>query len=75
MSPLLDQPLKGPVFLRSSSHKLPDIVMDLKGQIEIELAGRVDAVNGALRTTFESMPDAPVSSFALNLAGGFKGPA
>ncbi len=73
VSPLLDQPLKGPVFLRSSSHKLPDIVMDLKGQIEIELAGRVDAVNGALRTTFEGLPDAPVSSFALDLAGGSKG--
>jgi hypothetical protein len=73
VSPLLDQPLIGPVFLRSSSHKLPDIVMDLKGQIEIELAGRVDAVNGALRTTFEGLPDAPVSSFALNLVGGSKG--
>ena len=73
VSPLLDQPLRGPVFLRSSSHKLPDIVMDLRGQIEIELAGRVDSVNGALRTTFESIPDAPVSSFSLSLAGGSKG--
>ena len=73
VSPLLDQPLRGPVFLRSSSHKLPDIVMDLKGQIEVELAGRVDAVDGALRTTFDSVPDAPVSSFALNLSGGSKG--
>jgi len=72
-SPLLDQPLRGPVFLRSSSHKLPDIVVDLKGQIEIELAGRVDSVKGALRTTFQDLPDAPVSSFALDLAGGSKG--
>jgi hypothetical protein len=72
-SPLLDQPVRGPVYLRSSQHKLPDIVMRLKGQIEIELVGRVDAVKGALRTTFYPVPDAPVSSFTLNLAGGAKG--
>jgi hypothetical protein len=47
--------------------------MDLEGQIEIELAGRVDAVNGRLRTTFESVPDAPVTSLRLDLLGGAKG--
>jgi hypothetical protein len=72
-TPLLDQPLKGAVYLRSSSHRLPDLAVMLKGQIEIELSGRVDAVNGALRTTFDSIPDAPVSRFRLNLAGGKKG--
>jgi hypothetical protein len=73
-TPLLDQPLKGTVYLRSSTHKLPDLVMDLKGQIDLELSGRIDTTrNGALRTTFETVPDAPVTSFALNLAGGSKG--
>jgi hypothetical protein len=72
-TPLLDQPLAGAVYLRSSSHKLPDLVIDLKGQIEVELDGRVDAVKGALRATFQNIPDAPVSSFALDLAGGSKG--
>ena len=42
VTPLLDQPLEGPVYLRSSSHKLPDLVADLKGQIDIELVGRID---------------------------------
>jgi hypothetical protein len=47
--------------------------MDLHGQINIEISGRVDSVEGRLRTTFESIPDAPVSSVALDLVGGAKG--
>jgi hypothetical protein len=72
-TPLLDQPLKGNVYLRSSSHKLPDLAVDLEGQIDIELVGRIDSVKGRLRTTFEDVPDAPVSSVVLNLMGGKKG--
>lgn len=74
VTPLLDSPLRGSVYLRASTHKLPDLVMDLRGQIPIELAGRVDAVEGGrLRTSFETVPDAPFSKFVLNLQGGSKG--
>ena len=64
-TPLLGAPLKGDVYLRANpEHELPDVVMDLKGQFNIELAGRVDtAKNGGLRTTFETVPDAPVAKF------------
>jgi hypothetical protein len=74
-TPLLDAPLRGNVYLRSSpAHKLPDLVMDLEGQFDIELAGRIDtAKNGALRTNFDAVPDAPVTSFVLDLVGGSKG--
>jgi hypothetical protein len=73
-TPLLGQPLQGSVLLRAGNHKLPDLVIDLKGQIEIELVGRIDTARaGGLRTTFESVPDAPFSRFALNLQGGKKG--
>ncbi len=72
-SPLLDQPLEGPVYLRSSSHELPDLVADLSGQIQVVLAGRVDAVHERLRNTFEAVPDAPVSKFVLQMQGGKKG--
>ena len=72
-TPLLDKPLQGKVYLRSSSHELPDLAMRLKGQIDIELSGRIDTTKGgALRTTFAA-PDAPVSSFALDLLGGKRG--
>ena len=72
-SPLLDKPISGPVYLRSSTHELPDLVADLGGAIDIDLVGRVDSVNGGIRTTFETVPDAPVSKFVLAMQGGRKG--
>jgi hypothetical protein len=73
-TPLLDKPLKGPVYLRSSSHKLPDLVAALGGQIDIALDGKVDTgPNQGIRNTFEVVPDAPVSKFILELKGGGKG--
>jgi hypothetical protein len=74
VTPLLDQPLEGPVFLRSSSHELPDLVAALSGQVRFNLVGRIDSVKrGGIRTTFESVPDAPVSEFVLSMQGGTKG--
>ncbi|HET9153695.1 MAG TPA: hypothetical protein VFN85_06240 [Solirubrobacterales bacterium] len=72
-SPLLEAPLEGPVYLRSSSHTLPDLVAALNGQIQVDLDGRIDSVHGGIRTTFEAVPDAPVSKFVLEMAGGKKG--
>jgi hypothetical protein len=72
-TPLLDRPLEGPVYLRSSSHELPDLVADLHGRIHVVLDGRVDSVNGGIRTTFEAVPDAPVDKFVLRMKGRKKG--
>lgn len=72
-TPLLDKPLSGPVYLRSSNHPLPDLVLDLKGQIEIAVVGRIDSKNGGIRNSFEAVPDAPVSKVVVHLAGGKKG--
>jgi hypothetical protein len=77
-TPLLGYPLSGSVYLRSNpAHLLPDLVAKLKGPasqpIEIDLAGKTDAVKAALRNTFEAVPDAPVSSFRLELFGGKRG--
>jgi hypothetical protein len=73
-TPLLEKPLSGPVYLRSSNTKLPDLVADLRGQIEIALAGKIDtAKGGGLRATFAKVPDAPVTKFVLNMQGGKKG--
>jgi hypothetical protein len=73
VTPLLDEPLSGPVYLRSSSNPLPDLVVDLRGQIHVALVGRIDSVNGGIRTTFAQVPDAPVSKFTLRMQGGKKG--
>ncbi len=72
ITPLLDKPLSGPVYLRSSSNPLPDLVAVLDGQFEIELAGRIDTVDGGIRNTFDLVPDAPVSKFVLRMQGGKK---
>jgi hypothetical protein len=76
-TPLFDTPLKGPVYLRSSSHKLPDLVAVLRGPdiqpVEVDLDARIDSVNGGIRNTFEVVPDAPVSKFVLSMQGGAKG--
>jgi hypothetical protein len=76
-TPLLDYALTGPVYLRSSSNPLPDLVVKLKGPdsqpIEVDLVGKTDAVGGALRNTFEAVPDAPVSKFHVELFGGRRG--
>jgi len=72
-SPLLDEPLEGPVYLRSSSHPLPDLVFSLRGLVEIETVGRVDSVNGGIRASFEQIPDAPLTKVVLTMQGGKKG--
>lgn len=73
-TPLLSEPLAGPVFLRSSEHQLPDVVAAVhNGEIDVTLVGRVDSVKGRLRNTFEATPDAPVSSAVISLFGGKKG--
>jgi hypothetical protein len=73
-TPILSEPLTGPVFLRSSEHELPDVVAAVhNGEIDVVLVGRVDSVKGKLRTTFEATPDAPVGSVVLSLRGGKKG--
>ncbi len=74
VTPLLSQPLSGNVYLRAGNHKLPDLVADLHGQFDIEVSARIDsAKGGGLRARFETVPDAPVSEFVLEMAGGSKG--
>ena len=76
-SPLLDAPATGPVYLRSSNHNLPDLVVALKGPdsapVDVELASRIDSVKGGIRSIFTGIPDVPVSRFVLAMQGGKKG--
>ena len=68
-SPLLKQKLKGPVYLVSSKHKLPDLLVDLKGQINIQLDGVISSKHGGLKTVFNNTPDVPLKTFVLNMQG------
>lgn len=73
-SQLLDAPVSGDVYLRTSDRGLPNVVADLEGQIDAELVARIDtAKGGALRATFDGLPDVPVEKFVMKLQGGKKG--
>jgi hypothetical protein len=74
-SPLLDEPLAGKLYFRSNGgeRELPDVVMSLSGQVDIEQVGFVDSRRGRIRTRFLSVPDAPLSKVVLKLFGGKRG--
>lgn len=71
-SPLLDKKLKGPVYLVSSDNPLPDLVADLRGQVNIQLYGVISSKRGGLKTVFRQVPDVAVKKFILNMKGGKK---
>ncbi len=72
-TPLLGKPLEGPVYLRSSNNTLPDLVAHLKGQVTIDLVGRIDSYKAGLRTTFAKVPDVPLNKFVMTIPGGKHG--
>jgi hypothetical protein len=72
-TPLLDEPLSGPVYLRSSNHNLPDFVASLHGLIDVEAVARIDSVKGGIRATFNEVPDAPLSKVVVQMQGAKKG--
>jgi hypothetical protein len=81
VTPLLEAPLEGPVYLRTGyGTRLPELAAALNGpQISITLAGTIDSVHqkgtegSRIRNTFALVPDAPVEKFVLELKGGNKG--
>lgn len=82
ITPLLSQPLTGPVYLvqgiRTNSqgqqiHTLPTLLVPLRGQVALDLRGQTSVSHGHLVTAFPTVPDAAVSSFKLTINGGKKG--
>jgi hypothetical protein len=74
-SPLLREPLRGPIFLRAPSGRYPDLVASLhSGGIRLLLQGRTaSARGGRLRVHLGGIPDFPLSRVAITLAGGLRG--
>lgn len=75
-SPLLDEPVEGPVYMQANGgvRPIPDILADLRGQVNVALEGWVSTVRsggkGRLRNTFNVVPDVPVTRFELTMVGG-----
>ena len=73
-TPLLDQPLSGPVYAVSGSGGLPRLAFILNGQVNLVPRANTDTVKGGrLRTIAPVVPDAPIGSFALKIFGGKRG--
>ena len=73
-TPLLDQPLSGPVYAVSGSGGLPRLAFILNGQVN--LVPRADTKTtrrGQLQTTVPVVPDAPIGHFRLDVFGGKTG--
>jgi hypothetical protein len=74
-TPLLDEPLRGNVYLRSSAGKLPDLVADLySGAVRIVVEGHIGPTKqGGVDAFFDELPDEPIERFTMTLTGGKHG--
>jgi hypothetical protein len=73
LTPILSDPLQGPIYLRSSNYNLPDLVVDLHGLVDVEAVARLDSAHGGIRATFKDLPDAPITEVIATFPGGAKG--
>jgi hypothetical protein len=85
ISPILNQPLDGPVYFVRGERKdpksgrtirtLPKLYVPLTGEhgIKVDLHASSEVKNDRLVTTFDNIPDAPVTGFTLTITGGKHG--
>jgi hypothetical protein len=85
VSPILNEPMTGPVYFVKNERKdpksgrsiktTPKLVIPLVGEngVKLTLTGASTVTDDQLVTTFDNIPDASVSSFKMDITGGKKG--
>ena len=73
-TPLLEAPLKGPVYAVSGFGVLPHLAFILGGQVMLTPEAESSSVKGGhLKTVVPIVPDAPIGHFRFTLFGGSQG--
>ena len=73
-TPLLEKPLKGPVYAVSGFGVLPHLAFILGGQVMLTPEAESSSVQGGrLKTVVPVIPDAPIGHFLFTLFGGKQG--
>jgi len=77
VTPLLEEPLKGPAYIVAPPNDVPRVELKLFGQgtsegVQVDLEGDVivDIGDGRSRVTFKTVPDVPVTSFDVDFPAG-----
>jgi hypothetical protein len=83
ISPALNRPLEGPVYFvqgiridpttGNRIRTLPSLLATLRGEIAVNVRGTTAVEGRNLVSTFDRIPDAPVSRFDIDLKGGTGG--
>ncbi|HEU4978685.1 MAG TPA: hypothetical protein VFT42_07315, partial [Solirubrobacteraceae bacterium] len=69
-TPVLEDPLSGPVIIEAHNGALPTLEALLRGSgITVDLSGTI-GLGATLTSTFAAVPDVPISSFRLDLPTG-----
>jgi len=79
VTPLLPHALRGGAYFVKDPHapigSLPNLIVALRGQVDFDLVGTITIPGGTLlSTTFDSVPDVPITKFILRLRAGQHGP-